>query len=195
MKESQLTDNDRWIMSFYRSSEISGALFFGRIAACVPAGPLQRDLTRHFADESRHSWYWTEALEDLNLRPIRMRNAYQDGYLEAAGLPVNMMEILALTNVFEHRVIAQYARHLKVPGLHSVIKATIEKIVVDEKWHIQWIREALDEMGETYGKETVRQKIQHYRKADKEVYGKALAENESRIKHIIDIRRTHGIME
>lgn len=191
MKETQLNDNDRWIMSFYRSSEISGALFFGRIAACVPAGPLQRDLTRHFSDESRHSWYWTKALEDLDFRPIRMKNAYQDGYLEAAGVPVNMMEILALTNVFEHRVIGQYARHLKVPGLHPVIKATIDKIVADEKWHIQWIRAALDEMGKTYGDEKVKEKIQFYRKADEEVYGKALAENESRIKHILDLNWTH----
>ena len=50
-----------------------------------------------------HAWYWTSALEKLNYHPIRIRNAYQDAYLEAAGLPVNVMEILALTQVFESR--------------------------------------------------------------------------------------------
>ena len=30
-----LAENDRWLLSFYRSSEINGALFFGRIARAV----------------------------------------------------------------------------------------------------------------------------------------------------------------
>jgi hypothetical protein len=32
MQTSTQTEHDRWLLSFYRSSEINGALFFGRLA-------------------------------------------------------------------------------------------------------------------------------------------------------------------
>ncbi len=188
MNATTLNDHDRWIMSFYRNSEISGALFFGRIAARVPPGQLQNDLTQHFSDESKHSWLWTKAMNDLDFQPIRVTNAYQDAYLEEAGMPVNMMEILALTNAFEHRVIAQYAKHLRVPGLHSVIKNTISQIVEDEKWHVLWISNALKNMETKYGNQKVKQKIRYYQEADKKVYGKAIDEHQERIRHILDIK-------
>lgn len=189
MNETTLNDHDRWIMSFYRNSEISGALFFGRIAASVPPGSLQNDLTQHFSDESKHSWLWTKAMSDLGFQPIRVKNAYQDAYLEEAGMPVNMMEILALTNAFEHRVIAQYAKHLRVPDLHPVIKNTISQIVEDEKWHVQWISEALKAMQTKYGLDKVQQKIRYYQQADKKVYSKAVAEHQDRIQHILDVNK------
>lgn len=192
---SQLSDNERWMMSFYRYSEITGALFFGRIAALVPAGQLQEDLTKHFSDESMHSWYWTQAISELGYRPVSLRNAYQDAYLEAAGLPVNLMEILAITNIFEKRVIGQYSRHLKVPGLNPVIKRTIERIVEDEKWHIQWINKALKNLAEKYGEDAINKKLQKYKKADDEIYGKLLQENQDRLQFLFDRTENTGEMQ
>ncbi len=180
-----LCEQDRWMMSFYRYSEINGALFFGKIAAMLPAGPLQADLNKHFADESMHSWYWTKAMDDLNYKSIRIKNAYQDAYLEAGGLPVNMMEILALTNVFEKRVLKQYAHHLKLPNLNPVIKNTIDRIVEDEKWHIRWITQALNEMKKKYGEEKINQKILHYKKADDEIYKDFVTENQQRLDYVM----------
>lgn len=180
-----LNDQDRWMMSFYRYSEINGALFFGKIAAMLPAGPLQADLNKHFADESMHSWYWTKALEELDCKPIRIKNAYQDAYLEAGGLPVNMMEILALTNVFEKRVLKQYTHHMKLPNIHPVIKNTISRIAEDEKWHIRWINKALNEMKQKYGEEKVNRKIQHYKAADQEIYKDFITENRQRLDYVM----------
>ena len=180
-----LREQDRWMMSFYRYSEINGALFFGKIAAMLPPGPIQADLNKHFADESMHSWYWTKAMEELDYKPIKIRNAYQDAYLEAGGLPVNMMEILALTNVFEKRVLKQYFHHMKLPDIHPVIKNTIELIAEDEKWHIQWINKALDDMREKYGADKVNRKIQHYKKADEEIYKNFVIENQQRLDYVM----------
>ncbi|MCP5245548.1 MAG: ferritin-like domain-containing protein [Burkholderiales bacterium] len=180
-----LKEQDRWMMSFYRYSEINGALFFGKIAAMLPPGPIQTDLNKHFADESMHSWYWTKAMEALDYKPIKIRNAYQDAYLEAGGLPVNMMEILALTNVFEKRVLKQYFHHMKLPGIHPVIKDTIELIAEDEKWHIQWINKALDDMREKYGADKVNRKIQHYKNADEEIYRNFVIENQQRLDYVM----------
>lgn len=90
--DNKQKDNNRWIMSFYRQSEISGALFFGRLASFLPPSPIQADLTQHFADESAHASYWTQAIYELGMKPDRVRITYQENYLEAAGLPVNIME-------------------------------------------------------------------------------------------------------
>ena len=104
-------ENTLWLLSFYRSSEISGALFFGRIARTLSASPIAHDLTRHFADESQHAWLWTDCIQQLGAKPLAIDAAYQDRYLAAAGLPANLMEVLALTQIFEQRVIRQYAQH------------------------------------------------------------------------------------
>ncbi|NPU91552.1 MAG: ferritin-like domain-containing protein [Gammaproteobacteria bacterium] len=181
-----MNDNDRWIVSFYRNSEISGAQFFSRLARVLPAGPIQFDLTKHFADESQHAWYWTKALGDMNLDPIKMTFAYQDHYLEAAGMPTNIMEILALTMVFERRVISQYARHSRVRDIHPAVQHALNTIMEDEKWHIQWVGDALKQMEEKFGAERVKNTCERFRKADEEVYGRMIAEHGERIGHILD---------
>src|SRR4051794_27971991 len=127
----ELSAEDEWLLSFYRTSEISGALFFGRIARSLKPGPTQRDMTRHFADEAQHARYWTNCIEDVGARALKLDAAYQDQYISAVGLPANLMEILAITSVFERRVVNQYARHLRVPHLHlhPAVKHTLDTIV------------------------------------------------------------------
>jgi bacterioferritin (cytochrome b1) len=176
-----LTENELWILSFYRASEISGALFFGRLARSMRPGPIQHDLTKHFADESAHAWYWTDCIDRLGGQPLKLRESYQDAYLEAAGMPVNMMEVLAITQVFEQRVINQYSIHSQLSDLDPVVKETLERIMLDEKWHIQWIRDALLDMEAKFGHETVEATVKRFRNADKEVYTLTMKEHEERI--------------
>src|SRR5688500_8166637 len=85
-----LSENERWILSFYRTSEISGALFFGRLAKSMRPGTVQRDMTKHFSDEAMHAWYWTSCLERLGEKPLKLDQSYQDQYLLAAGMPANL---------------------------------------------------------------------------------------------------------
>lgn len=184
-----ISENELWVLSFYRASEISGALFFGRLSRSVKPGPIQRDLTKHFADESMHSWYWTECIEALGHQPLKLRQAYQDQYLEAAGIPVNMMEILAITQVFEQRVISQYAVHSQVPGLDPRIQATLQKIMEDERWHIHWIKEALIGLESKFGKDQVESTIKRFRQGDQEVYKQTMTEHEERIEHILKAKQ------
>lgn len=180
-----LSENELWILSFYRTSEISGALFFGRLAKSMRPGAIQRDLTKHFSDEAMHSWYWTSCIERLGGQPLKLSEAYQDQYLAAAGMPVNLMEVLAITQVFEKRVINQYARHNQLPGLHTEVRDTLAKIMVDEKWHIEWIHDALKKMETEYGKELIETTLRRFQAADREVYSKTIQEHEERIQSII----------
>ncbi len=181
-----LSDDELWALSYYRTSEINGSLFFGRLARTLRPSPIQHDLTKHFADEAQHAWYWTDCLDRLGARPIKMSEAYQDQYLEAAGLPVNLMEIMAITLVFERRVINQYARHLAVPDVRVEVRETIERIMEDERWHVQWVRDALTGMEGRFGKDTIADTLRRYKEADREVYAHTLAEHEARLGFLLD---------
>jgi predicted metal-dependent hydrolase len=176
-----LSENDLWLLSYYRSSEINGALFFGRVARTLKGGQLQAEVTHHFADEANHARYWTDCISDLDAKAIKLREAYQDQYLQAIGMPANLMEVMAITQVFEKRVIGQYRRHLRSPGLHPRVKQTIEQIMVDERWHIEYVRDALTEMEGKYGAEYIAETIARFSRADEEVYAKTLAEYGERV--------------
>jgi bacterioferritin (cytochrome b1) len=180
-----LTENGLWILSYYRTSEISGALFFGRLARAMKAGPVQSDMTKHFADESQHAWYWTSCINQLGAQPLKLDAAYQGQYLAAAGMPANLMEVLAITQVFERRVINQYARHARATNLEPAVRDTLARIMVDEKWHIQWVREALRSLETEYGKEYIEATFKRFWKADQEVYRKTIAEHANRLKELM----------
>ena len=180
-----ITENERWLLSFYRTSEISGSLFFGRLAKSLKPGPIQHDMTRHYADEAMHAWYWTDCLDKLGVEPLELGTAYQDQYLAAAGMPVNIMEILAITQVFERRVINQYAIHSRAEGLNELVKSTIERIVEDEKWHIKWIRDALKGMEPEYGKDTVDATMERFLEADRQVYEQTVREHGERVRELL----------
>ena len=171
-----ISEHELWVLSFYRTSEIVGSLFFGRLARSLSPGQIQIDMTKHFADEALHAHYWTQCIESLGAEPVKTKQAYQDQYLEAAGMPANLMEVLAITHIFEQRVIKQYATHSKELALRPEVKETLYKIMDDEKWHIQWVREALAGMEQKYGKEMIDDTIGRFREADAQVYEKTLQE-------------------
>jgi hypothetical protein len=180
---TDLTENDRWLLSFYRHSEINGALFFGRVARTI-RGPLQADVTHHFADEAQHAHYWTQCLADLDSAPLTLGRGYQDRYLDAVGVPANLMEVMAITQVFEKRVIGQYHRHLKHPGIQPAVRQTIERIMLDERWHISYVRDALAGMAEQYGAGEIESTLARFAAADAEVYAETIAEYGDRIAYL-----------
>jgi bacterioferritin (cytochrome b1) len=187
-----VSDNELWVLSYYRASEISGSLFFGRLARSMKPGPIQRDMTRHFSDEALHAWYWSSCIERLGAQPLNIKDAYQDQYLAAAGMPANVMEVLAITQVFERRVIHQYARHGRVTGLDPVVRDTLQKIMADERWHIEWVGKALRALEKDYGKALIEQTLIRCRAADREIYRKTMLEHDERIRHLAPRARDLG---
>lgn len=181
-------ENEQWILSFYRASEISGALFFGKLAKSMKPGPIQHDMTKHFADEAAHAWYWTNCMERLGIEPLKLREAYQDQYVSAAGMPANIMEVLAITQIFEQRVISQYSIHSQLNDINPIVKETLDRIMVDEKWHIEWIRKALHELESEYGVEQIEATLKRFREADREVFQGTLKEHEERVQHLLKLQ-------
>jgi hypothetical protein len=170
-----------WILSFYRTSEISGALFFGELAKNLRPSAIQQDMTRHFADEAAHARYWTDCMAELGVEPLRLATAYQNQYLAAAGMPANLMEILAITQVFEKRVVAQYALHGKSPNTPEPVRRTLAAIMTDEAWHIRWVRDALAGMEDEYGADDIRATLRRFTLADREVYKRTALEHRERV--------------
>ena len=175
-----ISEHDRWLMSYYRTSEIAGAMFFARLAKSIRNPAIQHDLTKHFAEESQHAWYWSECLADLGAKPMRVADAYQSQYFDAIGAPVNLMEVLAITQVFEKRTINHYSRHSKLANVPPAVQKTIAKIMGDEGWHLQWVSAALNEMKPEYGAELVRDTLARYTRTDEDIYQTTLEEVEHR---------------
>jgi hypothetical protein len=181
-----LSENELWLLSFYRTSEIGGALFFGRLARAMRPGPVQIDMSKHFADESQHAWLWSSCIDALGAKPLKLAGTYQDQYVAACGIPANLMEVLAITQVFEQRVTQQYARHLKAPGTQPRIRETLELIMKDERWHISWVRAALKALEAEYGADRIQATLDRFRLADREVYRKTMDEQRERINALFE---------
>lgn len=194
MTNRAVNENERWLLSYYRASEINGALFFGRVARTI-RGPLLVDVTHHFTDEANHANYWTRCLDDMGLAPIAQNRAYQDQYLEAVGMPANLMEVMAITQVFEKRVIGQYHQYQRFTGTHPLARQTIEKIMLDERWHVKYVRDALEDMATRYGAELIEQTLARYTAADEEVYAKTLQEYGERLEYLAETSRPQNETE
>ena len=184
-----LDENALWLLSYYRLSEISGALFFGRLSRSLRPSSIQRDMTKHFSEESLHAWYWTDCIVRCGGEPAALGEAYQDQYVNAAGLPVNLMEVLAITHVFEKRVVRQYAAHAKVPGVQPAIASTLHRILQDERWHLEWVRRALADLEPRYGADHIAETIARFEAADREVYDRTIREHADRLAHVLSERK------
>lgn len=169
-----MTDSDRWLLSFYRASEIQGALFFGRLARTLRDERVLLDMTAQFEDEARHARLFTDCLHELGASPWDIGRAYQDAYLDAAGLPRDLLEVLALTHVFERRVMRQYASHRRLPGLDPRIACTLEEVMRDERRHVAWTAAALEGM-RADSPERIDAALRRFREADELVHHDALA--------------------
>jgi len=184
-----LSENELWLLSFYRLSEINGAHFFAQLARNIRQPEIQHNLTRHFSEEAQHAWIFTDCLEQLGHNPIKIARTYQD-YLADFGMPANLMEILALTNVFERRVISHYALQARIQTQHPLVRETIKSIKLDEHWHLKWVNQALRDMEPVYGRQTIQDSIARYREIDNAVYAKLLEEYQQRFSHLQSVSET-----
>ena len=56
--------NLAWRLNWYRQSELEGALLLGRLVRQAREAYLVQQLTKHCADEARHSWLWDRTIAD-----------------------------------------------------------------------------------------------------------------------------------
>ena len=132
------------LLNAYRSAELHGALLMGKLARRVDDPLLKLFLTHHFADEARHAWLWTEVLAAMGEPVVEAPDAYQQAYSREAGLPTDLIDLMATTLVLERRSLATYQEHLALPNTPALVRETLERIAGEEVFHLTWLEERLE---------------------------------------------------
>jgi rubrerythrin len=164
-----IDENELWVLSYYRASELAGALLFGRLARRTSDAELAVYLTEHFAEEARHAWMWTETIRSLGHLPVPLTDTYQSQYAREIGIPSSMTEVLVLTQVFEERIYSHFSRHAQRSGINPIVHQTLQFMLEEERGHLDWIREWLDRGGNEW--HALRDR---YREMDERLYRQAL---------------------
>lgn len=163
------------LLNFYRASELHGGLILGQMVRRTRDPELILRLTEHSAEEVMHALLWTETIIAVGGRPAPVRDTYQTRYAEAVGTPISMLEILALTQVFERRVYRHFTLHLRKPDVHPAVAATLRRMLEEEKGHLTWVKHWLDSQPGKRQAE-VRDVLRRYETADEHIYAVMSAE-------------------
>ena len=171
----EITRQELDTLNFYRASELHGGLILGALVRRARDPQLILDLTRHAAEEVMHAQLWTETILALGGRPWPIRDTYQARYAAAVGTPLTLLEVLALTQVFERRVYRHFTEHLKRPETHPAVATTLRRMLEEEKGHLTWVKLWLDAQAEGRP-DVVRDTMRRYAAADALVYRALLVE-------------------
>lgn len=166
-----LTDREHWLLNFYRNSELHGALLMGKLARTVADPSVVVHLTRHCATEARHAAMLSEAVAEAGGRIDLATGTIQEAYARVAGtVPTALVDLLALSEVLEHRVVESYRGHLTRTDVHPIVRATLTAILheMEEEHggeHAGWIDAALDRLPADH----VRAANERWRAVDRQV--------------------------
>lgn len=163
------------LLNFYRASELHGGLILGQMVRRTRDPELIMQLTRHSAEEIMHAQLWTETIVAIGGKPAPVRDTYQNRYVAVVGTPITVLEVLALTQVFERRVYRHFTLHLRNPAIHPVVAGTLRRMLEEEKGHLSWVKHWLDEQARFKGNE-VRDVMRRYALADQSIYDALSAE-------------------
>src|SRR5437868_617306 len=166
----EITENELWLLSYYRESELAGALLMGRLAQQTDDDDLRIRLTEHCAEEARHAWAWTQCIVRVGGTPRKVSETYQSRYHAAVGSPTTLLEVLALTQVFERRVVRHFRAHLTWPATHPEVKRTLQQLIEEETGHIRWVKDRLDAYAAANGQAVVDEMMERYKRVDDDVY-------------------------
>ncbi len=163
------SDVELRLLNFYRASELHGGLVLGQVARHARDGALALELLKHSAEEIEHARLWTETILAIGGRVQPVRSTYQTRYAEAIGCPSGILQVLALTQVFERRVYRHFLEHLRRPGTHPTVRATLRRMIEEEKAHLGWVKRWLDEQAATRG-DIVAATMRRYVEVDARIY-------------------------
>ena len=104
-----------------------------------------------------------------------IRDTYQARYTAVIGTPLTILQVLALTQVFERRVYRHFSEHLHRPETHQLVQDTLCRMLEEEKGHLSWVKQWLDVQARTRAYQ-VSDTMRRYAEADAIVYAALLDE-------------------
>lgn len=158
------------MFAFYRNAEQHGANLLFRLLKHLKDPDAQAMLSQHLAEETQHAWLWTDRILRAGHKPMIVTDGYQTRIGRAAGIPRDVIDLLALTVVVEQRALRRYQRHLRRPNVDEDTKNVLKTVTKDEAWHIDWIRKHGRELAEQAGTpDRFDDAIKKFRAIDEEV--------------------------
>ncbi len=170
--------NDIALFNYYRDAELRGADLILRLVNRAEILDLQEPLARHLADEAQHAWLWTERIRALGGQPMSMDDRYHRYLRRKAGLPTNVLDLLALIFVVEERTNKRYEEHAARADVAPETMQVLAEVRTDEEWYLAWLTEQLQELGQSEGQERVAATLTHYRALEAEAFAAALADEQ-----------------
>jgi bacterioferritin (cytochrome b1) len=172
------------LFSYYRDAELRGADLILRLINRTDNLALQANLTRHLADETNHAWLWTERIRALGGEPVRIDDGYHRHLRRKAGLPSNLLDLLALTYVVEERASKRYEEHAVRPDIDPDTLKALTEMRMDEEWHLAWVADELKKLEQTEGAEKVAATLDRYRRLEAEAFAEMLADEQKALQEI-----------
>lgn len=177
LSELSAADKLVWIFSFYRDAELRGARLLFNLLHHLKDAESQLKMSRHLADETRHAWLWTKRIADLGAAPKIVDDGYQRRLGLRAGVPKDLIDLLALTVVVEERARSRYMQHAQMPNVDPETLAVLNAVTEDESWHLSWIERQMREIAREQGDpERAERALERYRAIDREVYATLAAD-------------------
>ena len=164
---------DSWltVFSFYRDAELRGARLLFNLLGHMKDSDSQLKLARHLADETRHAWLWTRRIAEMGAAPLKISDGYQRRLGKLAGVPKDVVSLLALTVVVEERAQRQYLEHAALPGVDDKTLEVLKAVTEDETWHLSWIMGKMREIAREEGNERrADEALERYREIDRQVF-------------------------
>src|SRR6266852_1464688 len=172
------------LFSYYRDAELRGADLILRLINRTENLDLQEKLTRLLADETNHAWLWTDRIRALGGDPVRIADGYHRHLRRKAGLPSNLLDLLALTYVVEERAGRRYEEHAARPDVDPATLAVLKEMRTDEEWHLAWVSEKLKELEQTESATKVAATLNRYRALEAEAFAEMLADEQKALSEI-----------
>jgi hypothetical protein len=122
-----------------------------------------------------HAQLWTETILAVGGKPAPVQATYQHRLARHVGTISTVFQVLALTQVFERRVYRHFIEHARLSGTHPAVRVTLERMVEEEKGHLSWVRDWLEEEADSRGI-SLKTVLRRYAAVDRTVYEQLLQE-------------------
>ncbi len=170
--ESDISKTEIFIINRYAASELAGSIWLGKMARKADDAILIKNLTWHCMEEARHAFVWQNLINRLEIPLMQIHDEDGENYFSQIDKVNNMIEFLAFTHIFEHRVPFHFSMHLKWTK-NEAVKEILEKLIPEETPHLAWIENYLKEEIDK-GNNNIKQSLDTFKKLEKEIYYKDL---------------------
>jgi bacterioferritin (cytochrome b1) len=173
------TDREMWLLSFFRNSELHGALLMGRLARSLSGTELLTNVTRHCATEAHHAALLTEVIADLGGEVDLKTGTIQEQYSREGGVPKALVDLLVLSEVLENRVLSAYREQLNSADLHPKVRVVLEEILREEEEHGAGENTWLEQTLRKYSVAEVAESRRRWSEIDRKVAGQIYSQLDS----------------